>query len=189
MIFILTMWLKFTKEGEFVPIDLEVLKVQGVKINYYYVCKRKLWLFSKGITMEQNSNRVLFGKIVHEDSYKRMKNKEVLIDDILKLDIIKDEYVKEVKISSKMKEADEMQLYYYLYYLKNSMGIEKKGTINYVKEKKQEELILTEEKERIIENTLININEINMKLSPPKIEKKSYCTKCAYYEFCFVKEE
>ncbi|MCE0572950.1 CRISPR-associated protein Cas4 [Clostridioides difficile] len=28
-----------------------------------------------------------------------------------------------------------------------------------------------------------------MKLSPPKIEKKPYCTKCAYYEFCFVKEE
>lgn len=112
-----------------------------------------------------------------------------MIDDILKLDIIKDEYVKEVKISSKMKEADEMQLYYYLYYLKNSMGIEKKGTINYVKEKKQEELILTEEKERIIENTLININRINMQLSPPKIEKKHYCTKCAYYEFCFVKEE
>ena len=64
------MWLKFTKEGDFVPIDLEVLKVQGVKINYYYVCKRKLWLFSKGITMEQNSSRVLSGKIVHEDSYK-----------------------------------------------------------------------------------------------------------------------
>ncbi|EQI77942.1 Dna2/Cas4 domain-containing protein [Clostridioides difficile] len=48
---------------------------------------------------------------------------------------------------------------------------------------------MTEEKERIIENTLININEINMQLSPPKIEKKHYCTKCAYYEFCFVKEE
>lgn len=38
--------------------------------------------------MEQNSSRVLSGKIVHEDSYKRMKNKEILIDDILKLDII-----------------------------------------------------------------------------------------------------
>ncbi|MGO0807463.1 Dna2/Cas4 domain-containing protein [Clostridioides difficile] len=33
-------------------------------MNYYYVCKRKLWLFSKGITMEQNSSRVLSGKIV-----------------------------------------------------------------------------------------------------------------------------
>lgn len=50
----------------------------------------------------------MFGKIVYEDLYKRMKNKEILIDDILKLDIIKDEYVKEVKISLKMKEVDEM---------------------------------------------------------------------------------
>lgn len=46
-------------------IDLEKLKVQGVKINYYYICKRKLWLFSKGITMEQNSDRVLSGKLIH----------------------------------------------------------------------------------------------------------------------------
>ena len=66
-------------------IDIEDLKVQGVKINYYYICKRKLWLFSKGITMEQNSSRVESGKIVHENSYKRMKSKEVLVDDILKL--------------------------------------------------------------------------------------------------------
>ncbi|WP_286317289.1 Dna2/Cas4 domain-containing protein, partial [Romboutsia ilealis] len=49
-------------------IDIEDLKVQGVKINYYYICKRKLWLFSKGITMEQNSSRVESGKIVHENS-------------------------------------------------------------------------------------------------------------------------
>ena len=56
---------------------------------------------------------------MHENSYKRMKSKEVLVDDILKLDIIQGDYIREVKISSKMQEADEMQLYYYLYYLKN----------------------------------------------------------------------
>ncbi|QJA08406.1 CRISPR-associated protein Cas4 [Romboutsia sp. CE17] len=170
-------------------IDLEDLKVQGVKINYYYVCKRKLWLFSKGITMEQNSSRVEIGKTVHENSYKKVKNKEMLIDDILKLDIIQGDYVREVKISSKMQEADEMQLYYYLYYLKKVLGIEKKGTINYVKEKKQEELILTKEIEEKIENTLIDIKKLSKELSPPKLVKLPYCTKCAYYEFCFAKEE
>ena len=100
--------------------------------------------------MEQNNDRVLSGKIIHENSYTRMKNKEVLIDDIIKLDIIQGDNVREVKISSKMKEADEMQLYYYLYYLK-SIGIEKKGLINYVKEKKQDKLELTEEKSKEIE--------------------------------------
>ena len=38
-----------------------------------------------------------------------------------------------------MKKADEMQLYYYIYYLKK-LGINKKGMINYVKEKKQKEM-------------------------------------------------
>lgn len=170
-------------------IDLENLKVQGVKINYYYICKRKLWLFSKGITMEQNSGRVESGKIIHENSYKRMKNKEVLIDDILKLDIIKGDHVREVKISSKMQEADKMQLYYYLYYLKNALAIEKKGLMNYVKEKKQEELILTDEIEEKIEHTLINIKRLCENNFPPKLEKLPYCNKCAYYEFCFAEEE
>lgn len=169
-------------------LDLEQLNIQGVKINYYYICKRKLWLFTKGITMEQNSDRVMSGKIIHENSYKRQKHKELLIDNLLRLDIMDSEYVREVKVSSKMKKADEMQLYYYLYYLKK-LGINKKGMINYVKEKKQEEIELTHSKEQEIEKTIEGIIKISKLNKPPTLEKLSYCTKCAYYEFCFVKEE
>ena len=169
-------------------LDLEQLNIQGVKINYYYICKRKLWLFTKGITMEQNSDRVMSGKIIHENSYKRQKHKELLIDNLLRLDIVDSEYVRDVKISSKMKKADEMQLYYYIYYLKK-LGINKKGMINYVKEKKQKEIELTPEKEEEIEKTIEGIIKISKLNKPPTLEKLSYCTKCAYYEFCFVKEE
>lgn len=169
-------------------IDLEQLNIQGVKINYYFVCKRKLWLFSKGITMEQNSDRVMTGKLVHENSYKRKKHKELLIDNLLKLDILDDTYIREVKISSKMEKADKMQLYYYLYYLKK-LGINKKGMLNYVKERRQEEIELTEEIEKEVEKVILDIVKINKNLKPPKLEKLPYCTKCAYYEFCYVKEE
>lgn len=169
-------------------IDLEQLNIQGVKINYYYICKRKLWLFTKGITMEQNSDRVMSGKLIHENSYKRKTHKELLINNLLKLDIMDSEYVREVKISSKMKEADEMQLYYYLYYLKK-LGINKKGMINYVKEKRQEEIELNSEKEVEIEKTIEEIIRISKLNKPPTLSKLPYCTKCAYYEFCFVKEE
>lgn len=169
-------------------IDLEQLNIQGIKINYYYICKRKLWLFTKGITMEQNSDRVMSGKLIHENSYKRKQHKELLIDNLLKLDIMDSEYVREVKISSKMKKADEMQLYYYLYYLKK-LGIHKKGMINYVKEKRQDEIELNSEKEAEIEKTIEGIIEISKLNKPPTLSKLSYCTKCAYYEFCFVKEE
>lgn len=168
--------------------NLNDFKVQGVKVNYYYICKRKLWLYSKGITMEQNSDRVMIGKLVHENSYKRLKKKEVLIDDMLKIDILDNDYVREVKISSKMTKADKMQLMYYLYYL-DSLGIKKKGLINYVKEKRQEEIELTDEYKKEIEKALIDIKEISQKRKPPELVKLPYCTKCAYYEFCFVKEE
>lgn len=166
----------------------ENFNIQGVKINYYYICKRKLWLFSKGISMEDSHDRVQQGKVLHEDSYQREKNKEVLVDNLLRLDIVDKEYIKEVKISSKMEMADKMQLYYYLYYLKRK-GIIKKGKINYIKEKRVEEITLTPEIEKELDVAIIDIIEIiNMK-NPPKLEKLKICSKCAYYEFCFVKEE
>lgn len=168
--------------------DLEIFKTQGVKLNYYYVCKRKLWLFDKGISMEHNSDRVLQGKVVHENSYTRANTKEVLIDNMIKIDILDKDYVKEVKISSKMEESDRKQLLYYLYYLK-ALGINKKGTINYVKEKKVEEIELTPQDEMEIEAALIDIKSILKKDKPPGAIKSPYCKKCAYYEFCYVKEE
>lgn len=167
--------------------EFEKLKTQGVKINYYYVCKRKLWFFSKGITMEDNSDRVMSGKLVHQNSYTREKNKELNVDDMLKIDIIDKEYVREVKISSKMEEADEMQLLYYLFYLKQ-LGINKKGVLNYVKEKKREEVELTEEVELKIKDALLDISRILEESKPPKLQKLPYCSKCSYYNLCFAGE-
>lgn len=167
--------------------DIEKFKTQGIKVNYYYICKRKLWLFDKGISLESTSDRVMQGKVLHENSYEREKNKEVLIDNIIRLDIINDEYVKEVKISSKMQQADKMQILYYLLLLKEK-GIIRKGSLNYTKEKRVEVIELTDRDELILQKTLIDINEILAQQYPPKFEKLPYCKKCSYYEFCFVKE-
>ncbi|URZ03338.1 CRISPR-associated protein Cas4 [Clostridium felsineum] len=167
--------------------NLEDFKVQGIKFNYYFVCKRKLWLFSRGITMENNSGRVMEGKTVHEDSYSRLKTREVLIDDMLRLDIMDKDFVREIKITSKMENVDKMQLLYYLYYLKK-LGIEKKGILNYVKEKRNEVVELDKKSELQIEKALVEIKKILNKDKPPRIVKFPYCKKCAYYQFCFVKE-
>lgn len=167
--------------------NLDDYKTQGVKVNYYYICKRKLWLFSKGITMEHLSDRVLSGKVLHETAYSRQKNREVVIDDLLKLDIVDGDFVREVKLTSRMSTSDKMQLLYYLYYLRK-MGIEKKGIINYVKEKRQEFIELNEDDEREIEKALVEIKNICNMEKPPALEKSSICKKCSYYEFCYVKE-
>ena len=168
--------------------NFEDFKVQGTKFNYYYICKRKLWLFSKGICMEESNDRVQQGKITHENSYKsKESNKEKLIDGLIRIDILEKENIGEVKLTSKMQSSDRMQLLYYLYYLKQ-LGINKTGTLNYVKEKKVEHVNLTEEYEKEIETTLVDINKILRLKLPPKIEKYSICNKCSYYEFCYVKE-
>lgn len=168
--------------------ELEELSIGGLQVDYYCICIRKLWLYSKGISMETTNDRVIQGTILHENSYNRAKSKEVLINNMIKLDILDKEFVREVKISSKMFNADKMQLLYYLYVLKK-MGIEKRGTLNYVKEKRVEEVILGKEEEKAVEDVLHGINEILSLKYPPKVQKYPYCNKCSYYEYCYIKEE
>jgi CRISPR-associated exonuclease Cas4 len=167
--------------------DFESFKTQGVKINYYFICRRKLWLFSKGITMEHLSDRVLSGKVLHETAYPRQRSREVTIDDILKIDIVDGDFIREIKLSSKMEKADRMQILYYLYYLRK-IGIDKKGIINYVKEKRQELIELEEKDEREIEKSLMDIKQLCDSENPPSVVKLPYCKKCSYYEFCYASE-
>ena len=58
------------------------MKITGTHFNYYQVCKRKLWLFANGITMEHTSDLVYEGKLIHEESYpqRSAKYEEVEID-------------------------------------------------------------------------------------------------------------
>jgi CRISPR-associated exonuclease Cas4 len=62
------------------------LRFTGSQINYYFICKRKLWLFSHNIELEPESDLVKLGALLHQNSYKR-KMKEVQVDRI-KIDFI-----------------------------------------------------------------------------------------------------
>ena len=166
------------------PQEFQDLKFQGIKINYLYVCKRKLWLFSKNITFENKSDKVYLGKLLHESSYPKEKHKEILIDNLITIDIMSNGSIREVKYSSKMKEADIMQVVYYLYYLKQK-GIQKQGIINYPKEKRKEVLELTPEYEEKVKQALKEIEEITTKPFPPPAQKQRICKSCAYFEFCW----
>lgn len=161
--------------------------ISGVHVHYYLVCSRKLWLFAKGIRMEQESDRVLEGHVVHERSYGYLDNKEVLIDNQFKIDVIDGDYIREVKLTSRMTEADRWQVLFYLWQLK-LRGVAKKGLISYPKERKTEEVILTEESEKRLEKMVDEINEVINLETPPPLKRLRYCTKCAYYFFCFAKE-
>ena len=158
----------------------------GTQINYYFICERKLWFFSKYMQMESNSDTVLVGKVLHEDSYKR-KAKEFMIDNKIAIDFMeKDGIINEIKKSNKMEQAHIFQMLYYLYYLKGK-GLEKlKGVINYPLLRNKVNVELTAEKEKELEEVLKNIKKIVEQDNPPQLKKMKHCRSCSYYELCWV---
>lgn len=161
-------------------------EISGMIFYYYFVCKRKLWFFANEIQMESENEDVIIGKLIDENSYSR-ELKHVLIDNTVNIDFIKEwKILHEVKKQKSVEEAGIWQLKYYIYFLrKRGINIEK-GILDYPKLKKREEIFLTEEDEKRIEEVLLEIREIvNLKL-PPKLEKLKICKKCAYFEYCYI---
>ena len=163
------------------------LRIMGTQINYYFICKTKLWLFSHHIQMEQESDLVSLGKLLHSKSYK--DEKEYIIDNLISVDFIKkQDYLElhEVKKSSKMEKAHEYQLLYYMYYLKHKKGIENiKGIINYPKIRKKVMVDLNESKENELKDIIEDIGKV-INVDTPEPERTKICRKCAYFEFCWV---
>lgn len=163
----------------------ENLIITGTQIAYYVVCLRKLWLFSKSISMEHTSELVEIGKIIHDNSYSR-KKKEITFEGI-KVDIFeaKKGIIHEVKKSRSLEESHTWQLKYYLYYFKER-EIEIEGMIDYPKLKRRERVNLSENDILTLKEMLYNIRRIVSEPSPPLPINKPFCKKCSYYEFCYI---
>lgn len=161
--------------------------ITGQQVNYYFICKTKLWLSAHKINMELESENVKIGKQLHEKSYKR--DKDHLIDNLINVDFIrkrKDIEIHEVKKTPKMEKSHEYQLLYYMYYLNNEKDIDNIiGFIDYPKIRKKVKFELTKEKEVEIANIIQNINKI-INSDIPKPKKLRICKKCAYYDLCWI---
>lgn len=159
--------------------------ITATQLNYYFVCKRKLWLFSHQINMEQNSELVELGKLLHENTYKREK-KEIQIGPI-KIDFMgKDGVIHEIKKTPSVEKAHIWQVKYYIWYLKK-LGVENlRGEIDYPKLKKRTEVDLSTEDEKEIENILQKIGEIITAEEVPLVLNKGICKKCSYFELCYI---
>jgi len=179
----------------------------GTQVNYYFICKRKLWLFSHNIVIESESDLVKLGKLIHERGYKR-KLKEVQVDRI-KVDFLDHQrmiakrvyatrmqnerqgnaeqsiVIHEVKRSRSMQDAHVFQLLYYIYYLrKNYNAHVNLGILHYPLLKENIPIELTEEKARQLEDVLNDIAELVSKPVPQAVWLKP-CSSCAYIEVCW----
>ncbi|MDW8275659.1 MAG: CRISPR-associated protein Cas4 [Candidatus Nitrosocaldus sp.] len=173
------------------PLDIKELEPQlqftGTQINYYFVCKRKLWLFSHNMELESESDVVLLGRLLHEQSYrsKSKRMREVSMERV-KIDFIeKANEVHEVKRSRKMEDAHVYQLLYYLYFIKHYTGRVMRGIIDYPLLRKRVSIELSDERERELQSILDDIARIVALQKPPEEEWKRYCRACAYRELCW----
>jgi CRISPR-associated exonuclease Cas4 len=163
------------------------LNYSGTQVNYYFICKRKLWFFSHGLEMEETSDLVLLGKLLHEQGYAR-RRKEVQVGRI-KIDFVGPGCeIHEVKRSRKAEDAHLYQLLYYLYYLKRHAGVEGRGVLHYPLLRRTVDVELTDERAGRIECVLEEIGRILCMPNPPNPVRIGYCRRCSYNELCWVGE-
>ena len=160
--------------------------ITGLMVYYYEVCKRKLWYFTNDIQLEENNSNVILGKLLEENSYTR-DEKKINIDGVINIDFIRSKKIlHEIKKSNSIEPASILQVQYYLYYLEKKGLVGLKGILDYPLLKQTVEVNLTDKDRENLDNIIIGIKEILGKESPPILEKKNICKKCAYFDLCFV---
>lgn len=172
-------------------VSLQALRIGGTEVHYYVLCPRKLWWFSHGMEQEHVSGgvgaeNVALGQLVHAESYADKSRKDVLIDDLLRLDFTEGGAVHEVKKSRGGQRATLFQLLYYLYYLKHEKGVETTGVIDYPKERRREEVALTPDLEAEVEQVIDGVQATRTLPSPPAVSAPmAICKKCSYQDLCW----
>ena len=160
--------------------------ITGLMVYYYEVCKRKLWYFTNDIQLEENNSNVILGKLLEENTYTR-DEKKINIDGVINIDFIRSKKIlHEIKKNNSIEPASILQIQYYLYYLEKKGLVGLKGILDYPLLKQTVEVNLSDSDRENLENIIIGIKEILGKESPPILEKKNICKKCAYFDLCFV---
>ena len=82
------------------------MRITGNMVNYYFVCKRKLWLFQHEIVFEQTNKKVQLGSILDQTSYENKGKHHVEIDNLINVDMIQNwQVVHEIKKSNAIEPA------------------------------------------------------------------------------------
>ena len=162
-----------------------LVRITGLMVQYYHVCKRELWFSSRGIDIDRGTANIRRGTHIDETSY-RDKRESFQINDRIALDVLDSGEVMEVKASSALETPARMQLLYYLWYLDRILDVERDGVLAYPAERKRESVTLTDENVATIEETIRGIVEIVEADAPPALEKKPYCDACLYQDICWL---
>ena len=141
--------------------------------------------------MEHTSDTVSIGKLIHETTYNQRSGRyqEIEIGPV-KIDFYdaKNKVVHEVKKSSRLHESHLWQVKYYIYLLENA-GIDGvTGILEYPKERKKEDVFLSDRDKEELKEIMNKINLIIHNTEVPELLHQPRCKKCSYYDFCYANE-
>jgi CRISPR-associated exonuclease Cas4 len=161
------------------------VRITGLMVQYYHVCRRELWFASRGIDIDRGTPNIVRGTHVDETSYDD-RRRSYQINDRIALDMLDSGEVMEVKVSSTLETPARMQLLYYLWYLDRILDIQRDGVLAYPTERSRESVTLTKESREEVRSTVRGIIETVSAESPPELEKKPYCDSCLYQDLCWM---
>lgn len=168
------------------------MHITATQVNYFFVCKRKLWLFTNGINMEYNSDLVGEGRLIHSTSYpERSERFEEVSIGGSKIDFFdpKQNVIHEIKKSDSLEEAHIWQVKYYIWLFEREGIKNVTGILEYPSIRHRELITLSTNDSKKIECIIDDIGKIvSNEKCPPKISKK-YCHKCSYFDFCYVADD
>ena len=168
------------------------MQIIGTHFNYYQVCKRKLWLFANGINMEQTSDLVYDGKLIHETSYPQRSGRyEELELDGIKIDYYdaRNKVIHEIKRSDRVEPAHEWQVKYYIYVLERNGVKGVSGLLEYPTLRQTTKVELTDADRQNIAEMEKKIMKIIQSDNCPPVLHSKICKSCSYYDFCYVEEK
>lgn len=165
---------------------LRAFRIGGLKIHYAQACPRKLWLFCRQVRLEKHHQPVAEGRVLHQTSYQRHRVQDLLLEDLLRIDLVTPQKIVEVKRSSRRAAWARLQLGYYLYFLELIGITGVTGEIRYPTERRREEVQLTPELRTQIRELIQKVAHIEALPAPPPASYKPLCKKCAYSDLCWA---
>jgi len=174
--------------------------INATLINLYHVCPRECWLHTNGINMEQTSDMVYDGKLLHETSYPQRAEKytEISLSATMfegislsgKMDFYdsKEKVIHETKRGNTVEEAHEWQVKFYIWLLDLNGIAGASAILEYPKLRQTTHVSLTEKDREYLQTTIHKIADlIEDETCPPKAKIK-FCKSCSYHDFCWIEE-
>ena len=174
--------------------------IGGMLFSYFLICPRKAWLVRQGIWMEQESEDVALGRLLDETAYSRSEKHLDLyaaapdgtpLTGCIDRAVLKEGVLHETKKGRSCSEAHQWQVRFYLWLLRlngvsGSGGAAFRGQIDYPALRRSEPVELTDKLEQELCHKLQELCLLLAADHPPeRIEKRSFCKKCAFEELCY----